>query len=88
MIISVFYTGHCAKKATTVLMEHGSNRIVHLEIGDAKETQNISGRLERLLLERCLRNVRQHGVNITELITHASRTAINLLGNVSAESTS
>ena len=75
-----YHLGHCAKKATTVIMDYGSNNIIHLEVADARETDNISGRLEKVLLERCLGKLRELGVTIHELVTDASRTVISMLG--------
>ena len=61
-------------------MDESTKRIIHMEIGDAKQTDNKSGRLERFLMERCLEGLDQHRIHLSELVTDASKTVISLLG--------
>ena len=61
-----------------MLFETGE--ILHTEIGDYREVDRCSGKLEGLLAERGLAFLESQGLHIAEVVTDASRTFIKMFG--------
>ena len=66
--------------ATCFFMDHGSGKIIHMEVGDCREVDRCSGRLEGLLTERGMTYLEDQGLKIDEVVTDASRTFIKMFG--------
>ena len=79
----ICFAGFCASKATTVFLidqEGLPPEIIDLEIGDNRETNRHSPKMERMLTAKGLDNVEGRGLSLTHVTTDASKTIISLLG--------
>ena len=79
-LLGAIFPGFCANKATVVFLDHDTSKIIHLEIGDSREVERKSNRLEGFLIERGLRKLQSLGIKVQEVVSDASRTIISLLG--------
>lgn len=74
-----FLTGFSANKCTAIFMEYTSGDILHFEVGDSREVNRNSSKLERLTISRGIAHLRERGIRISEIISDASKSLIALL---------
>lgn len=71
------FSGFSARKATSVLVQYETGRILHMEVADSKEAGG-SNKLESMLAERLLRSAAAFQYTIKEVVTDASKSIISL----------
>uniref|UniRef100_K1PZM4 Uncharacterized protein n=1 Tax=Magallana gigas TaxID=29159 RepID=K1PZM4_MAGGI len=72
--------GFSANKSTAVFMDSKTHTILHLEIGDSREVDRHSPRMEKILVEKGLKYLVHHSpLVIWEVISDASRTITALM---------
>ncbi|XP_078326439.1 uncharacterized protein LOC111104544 [Crassostrea virginica] len=72
--------GFSANRSTAVFMEAEKKVIIHMEVGDSREVERKSPRMEKLLIERGLSYLVFHSpVVVWEVISDASKTVISIL---------
>lgn len=77
-----FNLGFSANKSTAVFMDSKTHTILHLEIGDSREVDRHSPRMEKFLVEKGLKYLVHHSpLVIWEVISDASRTITALMSN-------
>ena len=76
------FLGFSANRSTAVFMEAEKKVIIHMEVGDSREVERKSPRMEKLLIERGLSYLVFHSpVVVWEVISDASKTVISILSN-------
>nr|XP_022333223.1 uncharacterized protein LOC111130440 [Crassostrea virginica] len=72
--------GFCANRSTAIFMDSQTKSIVHMELGDSREVERHSPRMEKVLVERGLNFlVHKSPLLIWEVTSDASRTIIALM---------
>ncbi|XP_062578022.1 uncharacterized protein LOC134239904 [Saccostrea cucullata] len=71
--------GFCANRSTVVFMDVDKKIIIHMEVGDSREVDGKSQRMEKLLIERGLTFlVSVSPIVVWEVISDASKTVISI----------
>ena len=73
--------GQCAKFCTYTLMETSKNVILQSETVDKREVQNKSPNMERLTVDRAIRDLKDK-VNVVEVTTDSSTAVTKMLCKV------
>ena len=63
--------GHCAKYCTYTVMENETKKIISVKILDKRETEGKSVNLEKAGFVRCLEEIQNKGLNVSEIVTDA-----------------
>nr|XP_034333961.1 uncharacterized protein LOC117691615 isoform X2 [Crassostrea gigas] len=72
--------GFCASRSTAVFMDSNTKAIIHMEVGDSREVDRHSSKMERLLIDRGLQHLLTASpLVIWEIISDASRNIISLM---------
>nr|XP_034314958.1 uncharacterized protein LOC109618740 isoform X1 [Crassostrea gigas] len=72
--------GFCANRSTAVFLDLEKKLILHMEVGDAREVDRRSTRMEKVLIERGLHFlVFQSPIIVWEVTSDASKTVISIL---------
>lgn len=76
----IMLSGFCASRSTAVFMDSNTKAIIHMEVGDSREVDRHSSKMERLLIDRGLQHLLTNSpLVIWEIISDASRNIISLL---------
>ena len=63
--------GHCAKYCTYTVMENETKKIISVKTLDKRETEGKSVNLEKAGFVRCLEEIQNKGLNVSEIVTDA-----------------